>query len=571
MNDSTIQIMDITSLKAVLSDLRKNVVPSRIEKIQQSDPHTLQIAFRTLKRLIWIEISWCVDSARIVEIDLPKKINGESTLSKQIRFGTRGMALIELKQNGFERIVEFCLAFRPNQEFKKYLIIELMGKHSNFFFLDERKHVIALGKQIRIHQSRLRPISTGDIYTPPPPLTGLVPKQEDSIKSWKERLSLLPIPLKTALKQTFQGISPALSVQLASENLEEAKTLLNLPIQEISEIQWKNLYSRWNSWIKTLEEENFCMSFEGPSHYRVWPFNISYTCASNNISLQIGRYYKAKLQTRKFIDQTNQLSQTIIRQKETESKALTQQEELYKKISNIDTLQKKANTILCQSNPSKNDIKEAQMLYSRVKKIRRSESILLERINYHKTRLLFIKETEFFLEYIINNALREEDNDVESIINLKEDIEEHLSIKKQRANKKIIRLKSSQNIYEVKSPNGLTIQIGRNHRQNELISLKKARKGDIWFHAQGCPGSHVMLKGANGQVEDNDLQVGADLASLFSKAKQNKEVSVLMVPARQLQKPKGAPPGMVSPRKSKIIWGNPSNGEKYLEQLTKNA
>ena len=71
------------------------------EKIQQFNAHTVQIAFRTTKSLIWIEMSWHADGARIVEINPPKSIKGESTLSKQIRFGSRGMALIEIQQKGF--------------------------------------------------------------------------------------------------------------------------------------------------------------------------------------------------------------------------------------------------------------------------------------------------------------------------------------------------------------------------------------------------------------------------------------------------------------------------------------
>ena len=117
----------------------------------------------------------------------------------------------------------------------------------------------------------------------------------------------------------------------------------------------------------------------------------------------------------------------------------------------------------------------------------------------------------------------------------------------------------------------MEIQIGKNHRQNELISIRRARKGDIWFHAQDCPGSHIVLKASNGAAEDKDLELGADLAALFSKAKLNKKVSILMVPTTQLQKLKGAAPGLVSPRNSKVLWGLPSNGEAYLNEYTKNA
>merc|ERR1711981_244668 len=85
------------------------------------------------------------------------------------------------------------------------------------------------------------------------------------------------------------------------------------------------------------------------------------------------------------------------------------------------------------------------------------------------------------------------------------------------------------NIKEIQSPSGLKIQIGSNNKQNELISLKKGRKGDLWFHAQEIPGSHVVLKSSNGFMDDKDIQLAADLAFFFSRARGSKLVPVIMV------------------------------------------
>ena len=58
-------------------------------------------------------------------------------------------------------------------------------------------------------------------------------------------------------------------------------------------------------------------------------------------------------------------------------------------------------------------------------------------------------------------------------------------------------------------------------RQNDLISFKFSKKGDLWFHAQESPGSHVVLKSSSQAASEQDLQIAADLAALFSKAKRN--------------------------------------------------
>ena len=117
---------------------------------------------------------------------------------------------------------------------------------------------------------------------------------------------------------------------------------------------------------------------------------------------------------------------------------------------------------------------------------------------------------------------------------------------------------------EIKSPNNLLIQIGRNHRQNELISLRKGKKGDLWFHAQETPGSHIVLKSSSGLVDEKDIQLAADLASFFSRARGNKQVPIIMVPIENLKRVSGALPGTVSHRGGKVLWGKAERAEKYF-------
>ena len=567
-----LQTMDITSLKAVLADLRKKIVPGRFEKVQQLDNSTLQIAFRVLEGLVWIELSWNSESARIVEIKAPKKIEGESTLSKQIRYGLRGMALIELKQEGFDRIVELGFSFRPNEVIKKQLILEIMGRHSNILFLDEKRQVITLGKQIRNNKSRLRPISTGDPYISPPSLQGVKPKKDEVLEKWRNSLSILPVTLKQALKTTFQGISPAFILQLASEEKDAANRLVNLPVQQLSETEWEKLFFRWNIWLKALEKENFFLAFSGPTPYRVWGANPSSNQDNKeSISLRLGNYYKSYLAEKHLTFAFIALCKELEKKRDNEEKELKKQELLYSKISEINSMKEIADTILSSEKPSKEDIKKAQKLYTQVKKLRRSKRILVERIELHKGRINFINETDLFLNYIINNQNDLDSDKLESIRELQQDLEGFILGKKQtRSNKQSNKLKS-ENILRLNSPNGLEIQIGRNHQQNESISIKNAKKGDIWFHVQECPGSHIVIKAAHGKVEDLDIEVAANLAAFFSKAKHNNKVSVLMVPTNKLQKLKGAAPGMVTPKEIKVLWGRPSDGQHYLEKSTKDA
>ena len=118
---------------------------------------------------------------------------------------------------------------------------------------------------------------------------------------------------------------------------------------------------------------------------------------------------------------------------------------------------------------------------------------------------------------------------------------------------------------ELLTQDGLLIQIGRNHRQNEWISLRQARAGDLWFHAQECPGSHVVLKASAAAASEQDLQLAADLAAWFSRAKGNRLVPVVMTGVEHLQRIPGTAPGTVRHRQAQLVWAEPDRACRNLE------
>ena len=228
-------------------------------------------------------------------------------------------------------------------------------------------------------------------------------------------------------------------------------------------------------------------------------------------------------------------------------------------------MQNKANKLLTLQSPSKKQIIEAQRLFKEAKRKKRSKESILNRIEFHKKKISDIEHCELFLDSLTYERVNY--NKLDSIIELKEEVEEYICIK--RPNPKFKSKKRTEQlskIKEIQSPNGVKIQIGCNNRQNELISLKQGKKGDIWFHAQEIPGSHVVLKSSNGFIDDKDLQLAADLASFFSRARGSKLIPVIMVPIENLQRISGALPGTVRHRGGKVLWGKAERAEKYFHQ-----
>jgi len=139
MASARLQAMDLTSLRAVLSELRPWVEPSRFEKAQQVDPHTVQLGLRTLEGHLWLELSWQAEAPRFLAIERPPRQGEGSTLAKQLQHGLSALALVQLEEPQWERVVSMGFAARPGATIQRWLVLELMGRHSNLFLLDAQR------------------------------------------------------------------------------------------------------------------------------------------------------------------------------------------------------------------------------------------------------------------------------------------------------------------------------------------------------------------------------------------------------------------------------------------------
>ena len=565
------QIMDITSIKSVLHDLSKNILPSKFETAQQPESNTIQLCFRGINLQTWLEVSWHVDSPRILRIKKPEKIGRESTLSKQLRYGLKYMALTSIKQDDFERVIKFGFAKKPGDEISKYLIFELMGKHSNIFYLDKNHKIIALGKQINSTQSSFRSILTGSIYSEPPINLKKRPRENESYQSWKESISTVPESLRNCLIKTYQGVSPILIQQLEFFSNLNGSEIMNKNIEFISESNLKEIFRGWKIWINRISNKKFNFSIFNNFFYCVWFLDYENNC-ENKINLCTGleNYYGYYLKQKKIESLVNKIDGIIFKQTNVEKKNINMQRILLSNSENHLAYKEKADKIFMNSEIKKQDIIKGQKLYKKSKKLKRAKDLIKDRLNIYKEKMDRLEEFSALLENL--NSLKEEELSVK--INLLEEIREEIFIEfnmklnKQREYKRTPSEIESSPI-QIKTPTGLKLQIGRNMRQNDLISFKFSSKGDLWFHAQESPGSHVVLKSSTKLASDEDLQIAADLAALFSKAKRNIKVPINLVKIKDLQKITKGGPGCVSFNNFEIIWGNPTRGEDYIKKNLK--
>lgn len=114
---------------------------------------------------------------------------------------------------------------------------------------------------------------------------------------------------------------------------------------------------------------------------------------------------------------------------------------------------------------------------------------------------------------------------------------------------------------EYESKEGYKILVGKNNKQNDLLTTQIASKQDLWFHTKDIAGSHVIVMCGGQAVSDETVLKAALLAAKNSKAANSSKVAVDYTPIKFVKKPNGAKPGMVIYTTNKTIFVNPTEEE----------
>lgn len=109
----------------------------------------------------------------------------------------------------------------------------------------------------------------------------------------------------------------------------------------------------------------------------------------------------------------------------------------------------------------------------------------------------------------------------------------------------------------VQSREGFTLLIGKNSRQNEDVTFHQAAPNDLWLHARGVPGAHVIIKAAGREIPRATIEQAARLAAYYSQARGSTSVPVDYTLQRHIRHMKGGGPGMVIYERERTIYVEP--------------
>ncbi len=209
-------------------------------------------------------------------------------------------------------------------------------------------------------------------------------------------------------------------------------------------------------------------------------------------------------------------------------------------------------TVTVTLDPKRSPSGNAEFYFKKFKKARKGRDIIAGRLQQSVDQASFLKS----LLHEVEQA-----RDVDTLMSIGSGyVAEGLFEKKTVLNKKTRQGIASPAIRKIIF-NGWEILVGKSAAGNDHLTMKMARPDDLWLHAEGMPGSHVLIRNPNAVgIPPEVLLKAAALAAFHSKGRNAGKVPVTYTRAGLVKKPKGAKPGLVTLQERKSLMVKPEEG-----------
>jgi len=201
-------------------------------------------------------------------------------------------------------------------------------------------------------------------------------------------------------------------------------------------------------------------------------------------------------------------------------------------------------------NPDLTPLENAQEYFNRYNKAKRALEDVPQLIQDTRNELDYLAQLETDLQFAASWPEIDE-------------IQQVLQVKGYWRGKTTKRIGSGQSAPLKLTKDGYVVWIGRNSRQNELVTFKHGGGEDLWLHAHDVPGAHVVIRFDGRRIPESLIEQAASLAAYYSASRNEGKVTVDVTRCKYVKKIKGAGPGMVTYRNEETITVTPKSETEW--------
>ena len=556
---------DGITIAAMVKELNDYLAGGRINKIAQPETDELLLTCRGPKgncRLL-LSASASLHLIYFTEKNKPSPLTAPN-FCMLLRKHLSSARFLSITQPSLERVIRFELEHlnELGDLCRKYLIIEIMGKHSNIIFCDEDYKILDSIKHVSSHMSSVREVLPGRQY--------FIPQTQEKLNPWNlteetfhTQVLGKPTQIARALYTSLTGISPV----MAHEICTRASLDGDEPTETLDENSKLHLYGTLNRILDQVKEGDFHPNIifrdQIPVEYSVLPMSQYQTGHTTkgypSVSSMLEQYYAQKNIVTRIRQKSSDLRRIVQTALERNSKKYSLQlkqlkdtgkKEKYKVYGELINTYGYGLEDGCKSfqalnyytneeiavplDPSFSPQANAKKYFEKYAKLKRTEDALTTQIAETKEEIQHLESISASLDIALNES---------DLVQIKEELTQYGYIKKHSIGKKKTSVKSKP--FHYLSSDGYHIYVGKNNYQNDELTFKFATGNDWWFHAKGTAGSHVIVKSSDEELPDRVFEEAGSLAAYYSKGRTAPKVEIDYIQKKHVKKPNGSKPGFV--------------------------
>ncbi len=553
-------------ISSLVWELNERLTNGRINKIYQPENDAIVLTVKNNRnnyRLL-LSASPSLPLAYLTE-DTGTNPMAAPNFCMLLRKHISGGRIVSIIQPEMERIIKFEIEHlnELGDLCTKFLIVELMGKHSNIIFCQPDGTIIDSIKHISLNVSSVREVLPGRSYFIPNTMLKMNPTSIGA-EDFMEKVLSKPLPVGKAIYTSLTGISPLISEEICFR----ASIDSGMSTSGLSDAEKLHLFGVFSRLMEDVENHRFTpvIIYRGkePAEFSALPLTCYSDCESrifDSISTVLRSYYAEKNASTRIRQKSHDLRHVVstaldrTRKKyDLQLKQLkdTEKREKYKIYGEmLNTygygLEEGAKSLTCLNYYTNKEItvpldsqlspqENAKKYFERYGKLKRTFEALST----------LTEETHEEMEHLdsISTALdlAQTEGDLAQI---KEELIQAGYVKRHTSGKNAKKQKLTSQPLHYISSDGYDIYVGKNNLQNEELTFKFANGGDWWFHAKGIPGSHVVVKTGGDELPDRTFEEAARLAAYYSKNRSSEKVEIDYIQRKHVKKPNSGKPGFV--------------------------
>lgn len=555
--------MDGFTLSYMQRELHAALLGGRVDKVNQPERDALVLGIRSGGSNHKLLLNANANQARAqLTVQTYENPVEPPMFCMLLRKHLMGARITDVAQVAGDRIlvITFDCMDEMSDHVQKKLYLEIMGRHSNLTLVNHEGVIIDAIRHVNSEMSRVRTVLPGGIYQLPPQPDKLTPESM-SAEALARRLGQLSMPLSKALMECVAGMASVCSKEVCAQLGLDAQAPCNELNTAVISAQLSDFYTNAAELAKPVtqyDDAGLAIDF--------FPFPYLTRDADNQKPAEtlsaamdafyLGRDLRMRMQ-QKSLGLQKHIKSALERTEKKKAIMLetlanadkTEQNRIYGDLltANLHLLGKGQESVTLQNYYDENlpmvtipvstrltPVQNAQSYYKKYRKAKVAEQ-------YAEQQLVQIERDLALLEGALDDLDKCESS--ADLAEVRYVLTENGFLRPDASQRKKKKLPEGKP-YRFIAPDGTLIEVGKNSMQNDRLTLH-ARGNETWLHAQGIPGSHVIIR-SESEPSDETLLYACKLAAYYSKGRNHPALPVDYTKRKYVKKSANAAAGMVT-------------------------